>query len=195
MARKLPKPDAEAAEVKELLQRAGLSSGLVVGHTRPWTRQELRTFLTMARETMPKAGLTPLHAWKTFQDFIRKPGVAPEDADIQRFMVENEPTDPEDLMDRLDLLLGVTALGDVAAVAMIYLTDEDWDILTTLAASPKLLTQEQIEGGIPGRRVAVRTIQKRLPVLEKKDLVCRPEGPRSGWGPTAAGFEAVKVRK
>lgn len=80
--------------------------------------------------------------------------------------------------------------------ALTYVTEEDWAILTSLAkASPRLLTQEQIEGAIPGLAVALRTIQKRLPILVEKGLVCQPEGKRSGYGATCAGLELANPRK
>ncbi len=73
---------------------------------------------------------------------------------------------------------------------IVHVTDEDWHILQALRANhPKLLTQEQIEGAIPQSRVALRTIQKRLPILrDEKKLVVQPEGARSGWGLSRDGF-------
>jgi hypothetical protein len=85
--------------------------------------------------------------------------------------------------------------GCATAPPLTYVTDEDWRILTALdEAHPKLLTQEQIEGA-SGMQVAVRTIHTRLVALADKGLVCRPEGKRSGYRLTPAGFEAVKGRK
>ena len=98
MANKLSESDAEAIE---LLRRAGLSSGPVVSHQGPQTRQELRTFLQMARVAMP-----PLQAWKAIREYVDDYGVAPEDSEIPRFMVKR-PKAPEDLLDRLNLLLRV----------------------------------------------------------------------------------------
>jgi hypothetical protein len=79
--------------------------------------------------------------------------------------------------------------------AMVYLTEEDFAILAALAdAHPMLLTQRQIEKSLK-LEVSARTIQSRLPILLGKNLVCRPEGKRSGWGITHLGRNAISRTK
>ena len=134
------------------------------------------------------AGVVPIHDEPNWQ--------APEAVAYACLKVRVEKfsqADADKLMEFLDDVRQDFALP-LEAAPLVYLTDEDWAILTALADAPKLLTQEEIAGAT-SERVAVRTIQRRLKVLEGKGLVCRPEGKRSGWGLTDTGLEAVRHRK
>ncbi len=75
---------------------------------------------------------------------------------------------------------------------LIYVTEEECKILQALKSEyPELLTQAKIAKLI-GLDVGRRTIQKRLPILrDVKKLVVQPDGPKSGYGLSDAGWKAV----
>jgi hypothetical protein len=71
--------------------------------------------------------------------------------------------------------------------------EEDLRILWTLAHdAPRRLTQDQIEGRSGPGGISKKTISKRMPVLEKKKLVRRPDGKKAGYELTPLGYDLLR---